>query len=658
MSDKEAVGFDKVFADEKQYLYDRRKKLDITQFSAEKPNLVGIALSGGGIRSAITCLGFLNCLNQKDLFKFADYISSVSGGGYINSYIQTKLYEKKDYKLLFSSNKGNDFISGDNKTLRDNCGYLIPRKGIAKIVNFLRALGAVSASFLMNLFWLFFLVSAIIFLVKFAFSFQGIWNSLSTLFYFSLCLFTLTVIYHYFFFVIRKFCFWSSNVLNYIEGVSLIYILIYSLGRFLRRINFPDHIGIYFPWHNWKCLTLQFCVSPGNYFVCMLFSLLLFIILGFFVNPNILSIHRFYRDRLGKAFISPFLEDKNQDNFMLSDVINEESKNPYPLFNTCLNITDRNSNHIAGDKGNDYFLLSPKFCGSKLTGYRKTNDDYKNISIATAVASSGAAMNTIMGIKVSKYLSFFIYLFNLKLGYYIKNPDWSNINPFKYLRSDFLIKYFTFWPYYLSKEMIGKAHQKRGRINISDGGHIENLGVYELLKRRCTLIISIDAAADPAYQFADLTNLVVRAREMLGLDINFITKPEDIIKPSPCYGFSQKHYAKAEITCIDGAPDCDKEYKGTIIFIKSSLLAANAWKQKQPIKVTLSGEKIYNDESQGFHYKMSHPAFPHETTANQFFDEQKWDAYYYLGRKMCETIFTTDDLTGIKQFIDYCNELH
>src|SRR6202521_2003162 len=46
-------------------------------------DVVGLALSGGGIRSSAICLGVLQALNHYDLIKRIDYLSTVSGGGYI-----------------------------------------------------------------------------------------------------------------------------------------------------------------------------------------------------------------------------------------------------------------------------------------------------------------------------------------------------------------------------------------------------------------------------------------------------------------------------------------------------------------------------------------------------------------------------------------------
>ena len=51
------------------------------------PDTVGLALSGGGIRSATLCLGFLQALASQGLLRRVDFLSTVSGGGYIGAFL-------------------------------------------------------------------------------------------------------------------------------------------------------------------------------------------------------------------------------------------------------------------------------------------------------------------------------------------------------------------------------------------------------------------------------------------------------------------------------------------------------------------------------------------------------------------------------------------
>ena len=58
---------------------------DIDPSTNAVSNSVGVALSGGGIRSAIFCLGVLQSLARNGILKYADYLSTVSGGGYMGT---------------------------------------------------------------------------------------------------------------------------------------------------------------------------------------------------------------------------------------------------------------------------------------------------------------------------------------------------------------------------------------------------------------------------------------------------------------------------------------------------------------------------------------------------------------------------------------------
>ena len=641
--------FQTIFEEELNYIKKRRNNipgagiLPDNNSDKVKQNLFGVALSGGGIRSSTFNMGMLNFLNEKRILELADYISSVSGGGFIHSYIQSKLRSKNKFDELFNRNNPEP-ISEDNEKIKLNCDYLIPDHNLLlKIGSYIRVYGAIISSFIMNLLWLilitlfFLLITQVVSLKLYS------WLNIDKVYGYSIIIFSFLIFYHYFFFILRNKKIWSSNTLNYFEGFFVLFIIVAWIIKLVYGIP-SGETSIYLL--NLKFLNLGLNIfNENSFWINILVLFILFIIFGFFANPNILSLHRYYRDRIAESFIKPFIPEN--PNVKLYDIITEDSVNPYPLINTCLNLTDRRDDNMPGSESADYFLLSPKFCGSSFTNYLSTKDEYSSITLSTAAAISGSAVSTLMGNRTNRFISIFLYLFNAVLGYWIKNPNWKEISPFNKLKNDILIKYFTFWPYYLWNSMMGKANQKRGRVNISDGGHIENLAVFELLRRRCKLIIAIDASGDPDYIFSDLENLVRRSREKLGLVIEFEKSPENIIRPLPSYGYSYQQFAKASIKCLPGTPDCDQNYRGTLIYIKSSL--------KAPMKYEINGGAEGNEAS-AFNYKINHPAFPHESTIDQFFDPDQWDAYYFLGRHVAGDIFK-DAPNSLDGFIDFCSGL-
>jgi hypothetical protein len=392
------------------------------------------------------------------------------------------------------------------------------------------------------------------------------------------------------------------------------------------------------------------------------------------------------------------------------------------LINTCLNLQNPGGeNKFKGAKASDYFLLSPAFCGSKLSCYVKTAEfpGFRHMTLPAALTISAAAVNPGMGIYSSKLLSIFMTLFNARLGFWVNNPM-AEARPFLPAWAT----YVAWWPSYFFKELFSKIGTDNRKLNISDGGHIENLAVYELLRRKCRLILAVDAGADPDSTFADLQNLYIRARNELGIDICFRQgqDPVDIIRPRPSSGYARKRFAIADLLKIweefdvtddNGEPvfykkmvkenGVRKEQKiklealvnyfysknnagvlkfrvdlkaergidlpeaefdrfqakavevvnkklaamtgkqgrekikmGTLVYIKSSVTSPR--KLFVP-EYDQQGEK--NPQFDTFKYKIDHPEFPHESTADQFFDPVQWESYFQLGQFIATDILDT-----------------
>src|SRR5690606_39015114 len=101
-------------------------------------------------------------------------------------------------------------------------------------------------------------------------------------------------------------------------------------------------------------------------------------------------------------------------------------------------------------------------------------------------------------------------LLNIRLGFWLRNPRWvarrGRWNPFA--------------NFYFILEMLGELNERRRSIYLSDGGHIENLGIYELLRRRCNVIIAVDAEADPQIAFGSFNEMERYALIDLGVRID------------------------------------------------------------------------------------------------------------------------------------------
>jgi hypothetical protein len=618
-----------VITREKEQLRLRRQKLGLDQGTPEQENWFGIALSGGGIRSATINLGFLKTLNRFGILKRADYLSTVSGGGYTHSYIQGTLKQEGGFECLFTDEQIN--------AMRQHGEYLIPGQGFWKNYNTFLLTVAFLVSWVMSLISLLIVTGIVYYVYLIATGllgknpFQGLnFFAQHDVGFYGICLVALVVCVHFVVNIILSFNLGISKLFNRLEAV------IVTLGILLYCWYLIVHFGG------------RDAASGHTLFDYVINAVLLFII-GYFTNPNALSFHRFYRKQLADLFLR---FSGKYHNVPLKNVFNADSSQeidylaPYPIINTCLNLLNPAGDDVfKGTKTSDYFLLSPLFCGSKLVGYVPTDRywDYQRMTLPAAVTVSAAAVNPGMGMYSNKALSVIMTLLNFRLGYWISNPR-------------ILVKSraFPWWPVYFFRELLGRIGSNNKMINISDGGHIENLGAYELLRRGCRLVIAFDAGEDKLYTFFDLNNLIIRVRNELGLEIRFRDdeQPEDLIRPRPSQVYSKKRFAVADIyqwweddKSVDPVTGAEKNCVinfaeprkvGTFIYVKSSVLA--------PAGKPVLSEKEDRLKYGTYKYKIYHADFPHEPTSDQFFDEIQWEAYYQLGQYIGADVLGVTDL--------------
>ena len=341
-------------------------------------------------------------------------------------------------------------------------------------------------------------------------------------------------------------------------------------------------------------------------------------IVALFVNPNVTSLYRLYRDRLSKAFLfNPCTEasrDRYHDLPAYMPKLHELNTSlcPYPIINAALNIEGSRYANKRGREA-DFFIFTPEYTGSKATGYigtRNLEDKEVALDLGTAMAISGAAISSNMGTETIKPLAFTLALLNVRLGYWLLNPKKVSLRErFGWIKDIRVLSLF--------REMFSQLNEYNHLIYLTDGGHIENLGAYSLLKRRCKLIVAIDAEADPKLGFGAFLRLERYARIDLGVTIDL---PWRAIRDCGLATDTQFQNAASDgssISCLAG-PHCAAgaiHYGGKDVGI---LLY---------VKASMSG-----DESDYIlDYKRRHKAFPHETTGDQFFGEEQLEAYRALG---------------------------
>jgi len=692
---------------------------------------VGLALSGGGIRSATFCLGITQTLVRKGLFLDFDYLSTVSGGGYFGGFLSCSL------GTIAKDGEGNSIVSGARskaeamaridevfhrqagttgqaevesgllRQLRNNSKYLLSGGFIGRMKalcvlcsgvlwNVLMALPLPLAAALLTMWagpWLWgsdssaltfpplllgspigWALSATALILALSWLalpgiqklthgkppksgpalFRNAWE-MGTLY---IGFLTTAVGSVYLLPTLFMGHEWVQNQLKNLplDGawstsadfapasiVGIASAAIAALARFLG----PN-------WPRVRALAVRLFILSGP-----LFFLLIYLSVGsrlgvnhdgvarmdwkwvlgvavalglwsaFFVNINTLAPHLYYRNRICECYLVRRLKRPDKTRFsqviqkvarepvqVSVEVLNQvplsglgaDAAAPYHLINMTLNVPSSGNKNLRG-RASDFFTASKCFCGSPMTGYLPTaqlEQSDPHFDLGTAIAVSGAAASTSMGVKTLPHYRFLMTLLNVRLGYWLPNPRRPAMN--------WLLQGAGVW--YLFREMFGRMNEQCRYINLSDGGHIENLAVYELLRRRCKYIVCVDGGQEAGMECADLVRLQRYAEIDLGIRMHF--DPSDLTVGSD--GYSRAH---AILVKLDYKPDVDDHASsnqlGWMLYLKLAMTGAESTSIRD--------------------YKRVHPDFPHESTGDQIYEEEQFEAYRELGKCAMEGLF-------------------
>jgi hypothetical protein len=656
---------DDINRDERAEVQTRRGKLGIA--TAAGINATGVALSGGGIRSATFCLGVVQVLAKRCLLKDIDFLSTVSGGGYTGSFLTARLgaggsqrdvagpygpdpepirYLRHHAKYLAAA----DLKEGWSLATGTFAGMLLNWSApVLLIVLAAFATGLVTSALpdprLWSRLWPIALsgsaVLTLISLVAFGALMRqkrkgaALGGSVLAL------LMAVTVLIGSGWLLTVCYGLWHEwEQQPHHWGLSGIIAALIVAGptilRFVPIVETPAFrrialkvmllaAGIAVPL---LCLLLFFTAytagersidagapwwNPYHYAdgmaVLAILALALTGVAVFILNINLTGPHRFYRDRLAAAFVKQ--SDDDEDSLAL-EALNPTGRAPYHLLNTCVNLPSSNNSSLR-DRKADFFLFSKHWCGSPVVGYDKTPAWKMNAAkpdLATAMAVSGAAASSHMGLESKPTLVALLTFLNVRLGFWIRRPGTNRFPQ---------VPGFTC----LMREMTGIAmSEKRAWLNLSDGGHIENMGAYELLRRRCKYIICVDGEADPDFTFGGFMTLKRHAQ----LDFGVRIEPQlDVIRPHAETAHSQAHATLCRIhypAAADGRPAAT----GLFLYLKLSITG--------------------NESELIRRYRTICPDFPHQSTLDQFFGEEQFEAYRELGVHVAEGLFSYALMSG------------
>jgi hypothetical protein len=413
-----------------------------------------------------------------------------------------------------------------------------------------------------------------------------------------------------------------------------------AIAGILVTVAFAAHVLLYLPYLQAKPAGVDFLSDfVKSYWRVMTFSdwntglwslllagvaAIIVAVLSWRVNINEFSLHYFYKNRLvrcylgasnaahGKRRADAFTGFDPGDDIPLGHLrcdAPQKLKIPYPIVNACLNVTagtelatqqrkalswvftPRYSGYVPAQSDADH--IPPGTAGAQ-DAFVDTREILGGVGIGTAMAISGAAANPDMGYHSSPVTAFLLTLFNVRLGWWTGNPR----NPTSFRRPGPL-----FALRWLINELTGSVDVRSAYLNLSDGGHFENLGLYELVRRRCRYIIAINAEEDCNYAFGALGSAIRMCRADFGVEIDINPRP---IRP-PEGGFSKAHFVSGTIRY----PEPGSE-PGHLLYLQSSI----------------SGDDEPADVEE---YRREFPEFPQQSTLDQFFSEAQFESYRRLG---------------------------
>ena len=404
---------------------------------------------------------------------------------------------------------------------------------------------------------------------------------------------------------------------SFILGSTLLYLLLFEIFG----PNIPLTVA--------SALHVLAGLSIGEILGTFAAALLIGLLFSWCFEINIFGLNQFYRNRIVRCYLgatrwtsgmrkpNPFTKFDFNDDLKLSRFRTDSPgddkgvsdcdpyRGPFPIINCALNLAG-SSDLSLNTRHSSSFTLTPLRCGSDRTnvGYAPTwskggGSFADGVPLGQAVAISGAAVSSNMGYNTSPLVAFLLTMFNVRLGWWFPNPG----------QSAWRSRGLRFSIYYMVMELLGIADERRYFINASDGGHFENLGIYELVRRRCKLIIACDAECDESLQFGSLGNVIRICETDFGAVIDIDVKS---IRPQKDGDLSLAHCAVGEIKYSSGDI-------GKLIYLKASMTG--------------------DEDVSIVQYRSSHPSFPHETTANQFFTEDQFESYRKLGLHVVRSSF-------------------
>jgi hypothetical protein len=406
-----------------------------------------------------------------------------------------------------------------------------------------------------------------------------------------------------------------------------------------------------------------------NSILVFLFSLAVLLIFGCRVDINEFSMHPFYRNRLARCYLGasngrrvpdPFTgfddheEASSSSGMTLAELLPERFggvacrkarpyDGPMPIFCSTVNLTS-GADLAYQDRKGASFAFTPMYSGYHVNwtverkdaettyngfvptreyAYRPQSCEIRDnpgisgpccerrtgILLGSVAAISGAALSPNQGYNSQPSLAFLMTLFNVRLGWWIANTRKPKIWPNQQFKPSPRLGLVQ-----MIKELCGSTDDTTNYLCLSDGGQFDNMGLYELVRRRASLIVVCDGEEDLRTTFEGMGLAVAKARIDFGVDIQFDQEEIDKLAPDKTTGRSKVHLAVGTIQYPSppASKKTHRSYRGTVVYLKTAFVG------DEPLDLQ--------------HYKREHPDFPQEGTLNQWFTEAQFESYRSLGQ--------------------------
>ncbi|MGE0227553.1 MAG: patatin-like phospholipase family protein [Dehalococcoidia bacterium] len=303
-----------------------------------------------------------------------------------------------------------------------------------------------------------------------------------------------------------------------------------------------------------------------------------------------------------------------------------EPRMPYPLFCAALSLPGSRGEKLPERKA-DSFLIAPVYSGSATTRWSRTSTlpDLRDMPLARAAAISGAVIAPNMGERTSTSMSIITTLLNIRIGRWIRNPRPARRGRWPRLGQLAHVLYL--------REMLGQATREDMSVYLSDGGHFDNLGVYELFRRHCRYIVAVSADLESPGRpdrMGNLGSALRMARVDFGAEVTLGPLRPLLRDPSSGRVLSQYLVGRIRYPRMPIAPNpgTDLRDEATRSNVNSGIFVF--------IKCGLADDHLSADLLQ---YLGSNPSFPYDPTTDQQFDQPQFESYRQLGFLAAQAMF-------------------